>query len=123
MLTTCLQSVRLQSEVVIRLRLLADPQIVRSHATVSSGPINVIVIDTTLSAANLKEQLRAAEQIVDSSGAENRISVYAHPFSSAAIKGQAVYSTKGNTIARANGTESPVPGFQRVTSSSFVKEL
>ncbi len=54
-------------------------------ASVTSGPINSIVIDTTVSAANLKEQLRAAEQMVDSSGAANRVMVYAHPFTYAPV--------------------------------------
>ncbi|OYU45794.1 MAG: hypothetical protein CFE44_05615 [Burkholderiales bacterium PBB4] len=54
-------------------------------ATIASGPINTIVIDTTLSAANLKEQLRAAEQMIDNSGAANRVAVYAHPYSSAPV--------------------------------------
>ena len=54
-------------------------------ATIAAGPINTIVIDTTLSAASLKEQLRAAEQMIDNSGAANRVAVYAHPFSYAPI--------------------------------------
>jgi hypothetical protein len=54
-------------------------------ATIAAGPINAIVIDTTLSATNLKEQLRAAEQMIDNSGASNRVVVYAHPFSSAPV--------------------------------------
>ena len=33
----------------------------------------------------LKEQLRAAEQMIDNSGAANRVAVYAHPFSYAPI--------------------------------------
>ena len=37
--------------------------------------------------------------------------------------GQAVYSTRGNTKKGTNAAEDPVPGFQRVTSASFVKEL
>ena len=54
-------------------------------ASVTSGPINSIVIDTTVSAANLKEQIRAAEQMVDNSGAANRVMVYAHPFTYAPV--------------------------------------
>ncbi len=54
-------------------------------ASVAAGPINSIVIDTTVSPTNLKEQLRAAEQMVDSAGAANRVVVYAHPFSSAPV--------------------------------------
>ena len=54
-------------------------------AAIASGPINTIVIDTTLSAANLKEQLRAAEQMIDNSGAANRVAVYAHPYSYAPV--------------------------------------
>jgi hypothetical protein len=54
-------------------------------ANVTSGPINAIVIDTTVSAANLKEQIRAAEQMVDNSGAANRVMVYAHPFTYAPV--------------------------------------
>lgn len=54
-------------------------------STTTSGPINSIVIDTTVSAANLKEQLRAAEQMVDSAGAANRVMVYAHPFTYAPV--------------------------------------
>ena len=51
----------------------------------ASGPINAIVLDTTMSAAHLKEQIRAAEQMVDSSGAVNRVMVFAHPFTYAPV--------------------------------------
>ena len=52
---------------------------------IASGPINTIVIDTTLSAVALREQLRAAEQMIDNSGTANRVAVYAHPFSYAPV--------------------------------------
>lgn len=58
----------------------------RAAATpVATGPINVIVIDTTTSAANLAAQLNAAAQMIDAMGKANRVAVYAHPYSNAAI--------------------------------------
>ena len=51
----------------------------------AAGPINTIVIDATVSAAKLKEQIRAAEQMVDNSGAANRVMVYVHPFAYAPV--------------------------------------
>lgn len=58
----------------------------RAAATpVATGPINVIVIDTTTSAANLAAQQNAAAQMIDAMGKANRVAVYAHPYSNAAI--------------------------------------
>ena len=49
------------------------------------GPINIIVIDTSVSVEILKAQLNAAAQMIDASGDSNRIAVYAHPFTSTPI--------------------------------------
>ena len=53
--------------------------------TAVRGPINVIVIDTTMGADTLKAQINAAAQMIDASGDSNRIAVYAHPFTSTPI--------------------------------------
>ena len=51
-------------------------------AVASNGPISVIVIDTTVGKAQFDAQINAALQMVNSAGDNNRIAVYAHPFSS-----------------------------------------
>ena len=54
-------------------------------ASTVRGPINVIVIDTSVTADVLAAQLNAAAQMVDASGDGNRVAVYAHPFTSTAV--------------------------------------
>lgn len=46
-----------------------------------SGPINVIVIDTTTSKPQLDAQLNAAQQVINAAGDNNRVAVYAFPYS------------------------------------------
>lgn len=61
---------------------------VRPNAAVvntSSGPINVIVIDTTTTADHLAAQRTAAMQMIDAAGPNNRVAVYAFPFNLAPV--------------------------------------
>lgn len=50
-----------------------------------SGPISVIVIDTTVGKAQFDAQLNAAQQMVNSAGDNNRIAVFAHPYANAPV--------------------------------------
>lgn len=71
----------------------ASPTARAAGTTGVAGPINAIVIDTTTSAAHLKAQLHAAAQIIDASGASNRVMVVAHPFSAAPVVPLTLLST------------------------------
>jgi len=54
-------------------------------AAAPTGPINVIVVDTTTSRAQLSAQLVAADQVVNAAGNNVRIAVLAHPYGSAPV--------------------------------------
>ncbi|MBS4097867.1 MAG: hypothetical protein KGZ83_13630 [Sulfuricella sp.] len=54
-------------------------------AGVGTGPINVIVVDTTTSKIQLDAQLNAAQQVVNAAGDNNRVAVFAYPYSSAPV--------------------------------------
>jgi hypothetical protein len=54
-------------------------------AAAPSGPINVIVIDTTTSKAQLSAQLAAADQVVNAAGSNVRVAVVAFPFGHAPV--------------------------------------
>lgn len=56
-----------------------------SGGAAGSGPINVIVIDTTTGKTQLDAQLNAAQQVVNSAGDNNRVAVYAYPFGNAPV--------------------------------------
>ncbi len=51
----------------------------------ASGPINVIVIDTTVDKLQLDAQINAAQQVVNSSGDGNRVAVYTSPYGNAPV--------------------------------------
>lgn len=67
--------------------------------TAGSGPISIIVIDTTVSKAQFDAQLNAAQQMVNSAGDNNRIAVYAHPYANAPV---VALTSLSQSNARAN---------------------
>lgn len=49
------------------------------------GPINLIVLDTTVTKSQLDAQINAAQQLVDKAGNNVGIAVYAHPYANAPV--------------------------------------
>lgn len=73
------------SDTVVAPRSTTTPTASAASAASVRGPINVIVIDTSVTAEVLTAQRNAVAQMVDASGDGNRIAVYAHPFTSTPI--------------------------------------
>lgn len=87
-----------------------------SMAADAAGPINVLVIDTTTSAAHLNAQINAAVQVVNAAGDNNRIAVFAHPYTSTPV----VALTRLNQASARNSIKTRIAAIKADTASDDV---
>lgn len=81
------------------------------NTTTQNGPINVIVIDTTTSKQQLDAQLNAAQQVVNAAGDNNRIAVYAYPYSNVPV-------VSLTSLAQSNARSSVKEAIARIAQDS-----